>query len=157
MLGRALFTAEGRVRASRMVPTVIGLIAFALVGGLLVAFAPAAADTPAVFLALVSIGIATKLPLIAFIAWLVLRNREWPSRPPNWSRAEVHQIIEYIRAEATRATSHPNAAERLAYLRDEAWHVADRAADVDTPDAVALALELQALIEGERPATASAD
>lgn len=149
MLSRALFTTDGRIRRRRMVPTFIALAMLALLGGMLVAFAPAAADTRALFMTLIGLGIATKLPLIGLIAWLVLRNNEWPSRPPKWSRAEVGEIVDYIRQEAVRVSGRRDSVARLTYLRDEAWHVADRAEDAQTPEAVALALEIQALIEAE--------
>ncbi len=147
MLSRALFTPDGRIRRRRMIPTFIALVVLALLGSLLVTFAPAAADTPALFNALIGLGIASKLPLIALIAWLMLRNREWPSRPPNWSKDEVGEILDYIRSESARAEGREDATDRLTYLRDEAWHVADRAEDAQTPEAVALALEIQAAIE----------
>ena len=157
MLSQALFTPDGRIRRRRMVPTFVALVVLALVGGLIVAFAPAAADSPVLFVSLIGLGIASKLPLIGLIAWIMLRNREWPSRPPSWSQSEVGEIVDYIRQEAARAAGRPDSIARLTYLRHEAWHVADRATDAQTPQAVELALEIQAMVENEKGTSSRLD
>ena len=86
-----------------------------------------------------------KFPLVSLLWWFIVRNREWPVRPPRWSEEEVREILAYLVAEADRSRGLPDAPERLAYLRREAWNVADRAEGSVKVDAVDVALHIDQL------------
>lgn len=84
-----------------------------------------------------------KLPLLA-VAWWVISRRRDPQGGGGWTSEECREILDYLEAQAREAAGRPDAASRLAYFAREAWFVADRATDADTPAAVDTAV----LIEG---------
>ena len=83
-----------------------------------------------------------KFPLVALLWWFIARNKEWPVRPPKWSEKETKEILDYLVAEANRCRDLPDAPARLAYLRGEAWNVADRVNGDVKVDAVNVALHI---------------
>jgi hypothetical protein len=151
MLARWLWGPDGRVRMPRLVVLLAVLLSLALFGSGLVVLTPLLEGNQhlqslwvlfAVFL--------LKFPLIAFLWWLIVRNREWPGRPVRWSEDETHEILGYLRREARRAIDLPDGRARLEYLSVEAWHVADRAEGPTKADAVGVALEVDRLLEKAR-------
>ncbi len=150
MLERLLYHPSGMVRVRRMVVTVGILIALALAGTLLLAV------TPRIENSLLQTGwvlfavLLLKLPLVGLLCWIVMRHLELPTQRPRWSSDEVSEIIDYIRLEAARAEELPDAERRLAYLLGESWHVADRANGAQKGVAVAVALEIDARLQGRR-------
>lgn len=151
MLERFLFTPEGRIRVRRMLFTVIGLIAAALLGTVLLVITPVwngnqHMQTLWVFFAV----FVLKFPLVGFCWWLIVRNKEWPGRPVVWSADEVQEILEYLRTESRRAMELPDVQPRLVYLSGEAWHVADRAEGGLKADAVGVALEIDRMLREVR-------
>mgnify|MGYP003336940738 CR=1 FL=1 len=91
-----------------------------------------------------------KLPLIFVLWWLIARNPEWPGAPPTWTRAEQAEILDYISNEAKRVRTLPDALERLEYLSQEAWHVADRLEDHAKVDALTVALHVDLMAQRAR-------
>lgn len=145
-LNRYLFDADGRVRRTRMLVTVILLVVMALAGSLMLTTLALFVPNPPLGLAwLVLFVVVLKLPLIAFCGWLIYRNKEIPGVPVVWSGREVREILSYLSAQATASLSRPDAGARLAYLSREAWHVADQAEGVLKADAVGVALEIDRL------------
>jgi hypothetical protein len=151
MLARWLFGPDGRVRLPRLVVLLGSLVGLALFGSSLVVLTPLMEGNEhlqslwvlfAVFL--------LKFPLIAFLWWLIVRNKEWPGRPVVWTEHETAEILDYLRAEARRAMDLPDGRARLEYLSVEAWHVADRAQGPMKADAVGVALEVDRLLERAR-------
>ena len=142
-----LFDQHGRARRPRMLITVITLVVLAVAGSLLFTvmelFAPKLPLGPAW---LVFFVVLLKLPLIAFLGWLIYRNKEIPGVPVVWSNREVREILDYISTQAHASLGRPDAGARLAYLSGEAWHVADQAEDgALKADAVGVALEIDRL------------
>ena len=146
VLQRFLFTPEGRVRRNRMMGTVIGCVAVALFGsfGLVVTPVFAGHEHIQTLWVLFSVFLL-KFPLIALLWWFIIRNKEWPFQRPKWSAEETREILAYIVAEAERSLTLPDTDERLAYLRGEAWHVADRSHGELKADAVDVALRIDHL------------
>ena len=87
-----------------------------------------------------------KFPLVALLWWFIIRNKEWPVRPPKWSDEETHEILTYLVGEADRSMTLPDAPARLAYLQREAWNVADRVGGDLKVDAVDVALHIDQLL-----------
>jgi hypothetical protein len=145
-LNRYLFNADGRVRRTRMLVTVVTLVVMALAGSLM--FTAAALFVPNPPLApawMVLFVVVLKLPLIALCGWLIYRNKEIPGVPVVWRGREVREILAYLSAQATASLSRSDAGPRLAYLSREAWHVADQAEGELKADAVGVALEIDRL------------
>ncbi len=46
-----------------------------------------------------------KFPLVALLWWFIVRNKEWPVRPPVWSERETGDILTYLLAEADRVVT----------------------------------------------------
>ena len=132
------------MRRRRMIVTAIVLVGLAFGGSLvLVAFETVTPHPSTLVIAAVIAAFAVKLPLIALCGWLIYRNKEIPGVPVVWSADETREILEYLRAQARDAPNSPEAGPRLAYLAQEAWHVADQADDALKPEAVAVALEIR--------------
>ena len=91
-----------------------------------------------------------KLPLIFVLWWLIARNPEWPGTRPKWDTAEQAEILEYISNEAKRVRALPDAVERLEYLSQEAWHVADRIEGEAKVDALTVALHVDLMAQDAR-------
>jgi hypothetical protein len=85
-----------------------------------------------------------KLPLLAVMWWVISRRRD-PAGGGGWSSKECRQILAYLEEQARESAGRPDAATRLAYFAREAWFVADRATDADTPAAVDTAVLIEAM------------
>jgi len=135
-----------------MICLVATCVAFAIFGSLLLALTPTLADHEGLQTLWVLFSVfLLKFPLIALLCWFILRNKEWPVRPPKWSDKETREILDYLVAEADRSLALPDAAARLAYLRREAWNVADRVEDGELKvDAVNIALHMDRLLAPPR-------
>lgn len=141
---RFFFHPDGKVRTRRMTGVVIGLVALALLGSFLVTVAPVISHDAMQALWVLFAVFLLKLPLVALLFWLIIRNKEWPHKRPRWSDEEIGEILSYLLAESDRAMELPDAERRLAYLMGEAWHVADRAQGERKADAVGVALAIDA-------------
>ncbi len=106
-----------------------------------------------------------KLPLLGVMWWVISRRRD-PAGGGGWSSRECRQILAYLEEQARESAGRPDAATRLAYYAREAWFVADRATDADTPAAVDTAVLIEAMAaeagapvdrsRGDRPAGGTA-
>ena len=129
-----------------MIGTVAVTVALAIFGSFLLAVTPAFEGHHGLQIAWVLFAVALlKIPLIGLLWWFIVRNKEWPMKPPKWSDDEVAEILAYLESEAERALPLPDAPARLRYLRGEAWHVADRVGGERKLDAIAVALEIDRL------------
>lgn len=147
MLVRYLYTPEGKVRTPRMIGVVATTVVLAIFGSFLLAVTPSLSGHHGAQTAWVLFCVALlKLPLIGLLWWFIIRNKEWPVKPPRWSEGEASEILDYLVAEADRATALPDAPARLAYLRGEAWHVADRVEGEQKVDAIAVALRIDQMV-----------
>jgi hypothetical protein len=90
------------------------------------------------------------LPLIGILWWLIARNHEWPSTQPTWLPPEQAEILAYLENQAQQAAAMPDAVERLEYLSQEAWHVADRLDGNAKVDALTVALRIDLVRERAR-------
>lgn len=155
MLERFLYTPAGRVRVQRMFGVVIACIVLAIFGSFLLVVTPVLADHEGIQTLWVLFSVfLLKFPLVALLWWLILRNKEWPVKPPKWSDEETREILRYLVGEADRSLTLPDAAARLAYLQREAWNVADRVGGDLKVDAVDVALHIdQLLVQQTRRST----
>ena len=142
MVGRWLFDEHGKARPRRMVGVVATTVFFALGGSFLLAITPAITDPTLQSVWVLFVVFVLKFPLVAFLWWLIWRNKEWPMKPPIWSEEESREILHYLVREAERSKTLPDAPARLAYLSGEAWHVADRVEGEIKVDAVDVALHI---------------
>lgn len=150
MVYRFLYTPEGTVRRRRMLLTVIGCVGVALFGSFLLALTPMFGDHQHLQTLWVIFSVfLLKFPLVGLLWWFIVRNKEWPYQQPKWSAAETREILAYLRGEAERSLALADAPERLAYLQQEAWHVADRSEGELKAEAVETALTIGRL--GIRP------
>lgn len=146
MLRRFLYTPTGRVRVRRLIGVLVATIGLAIFGSFLLALTPVLSGHEGLQTLWVLFCVfLLKFPLVSLLWWFIVRNKEWPVRPPRWSEAEVREILAYLVAEADRSLALPDAPERLAYLRGEAWNVADRAEGAVKVDAVDVALHIDQL------------
>lgn len=146
MLARFLYDPEGRVRVRRMIAVVATCICLALFGTFFLVLTPALGDHEGLQTAWVLFSVfLLKFPLVALLWWFIARNKEWPVRPPRWSARETREILAFLVAEADRCRGMPDAPARLAYLRGEAWNVADRVSGDLKVDAVGVALHIDDL------------
>lgn len=147
MLERFLFTSEGHVRIRHMVLLVGSCVALALFGSFLLVLTPLMADHEGIQTLWVLFSVfLLKFPLVSLAFWFILRNTEWPVRPPKWSEREAREILAYLVSEADRVAPMPDAPARLAYLQREAWNVADRVGGEVKVDAVDTALRIDGML-----------
>jgi hypothetical protein len=147
MLQSFLYTPEGRVRVPRMIGVVVTTVVFALFGSFLLVVTPVFSGHEGVQTAWVLFSVfLLKFPLVCLLWWFIVRNKEWPVRPPKWSDRETGDILAYIVAEADRSLPLPDAEARLTYLQGEAWNVADRVGGERKVDAVNVALHIDELL-----------
>lgn len=126
-----------------MMGTVITCIAFALFGSFGLVVTPAFDGNNHVQTLWVIFSVfLLKFPLVGLLWWFIVRNKEWPFQRPRWSPEETREILDYIQGEAERSMLLSDARDRLAYLRGEAWHVADRTSGTLKADAVDLAVRI---------------
>jgi hypothetical protein len=146
VLERFLYTPEGRVRVPRMFAVVISCVALAIFGSLLLVLTPVLADHEGIQTLWVLFSVfLLKFPLVCLLWWFIIRNKEWPVRPPKWSEDETREILDYLVSEAKRSMDLPDSPARLAYLQREAWNVADRVEGELKADAVDVAVRIDAL------------
>ena len=132
-------------------PAVLVSLVLALFGTVLIVWTPDVASNGGVrTLYVLVVVFALKFPLIAILWWLIARNPEWPGKRPTWLPAEQAEILAYLEREARRAAELPDAIERLEYLSQEAWHVADRLGGEAKVDALTVALRIDLVRERAR-------
>ena len=147
MLQRFLYAPDGRVRVPRMIAVLASTTLFALFGSFLLVVTPIFSGHEGVQTIWVLFSVfLLKFPLVSLLWWFIVRNKEWPVRPPKWSDRETSEILAYIVAEADRALPLPDAEARLTYLQGEAWNVADRVGGERKVDAVNVALHIDELL-----------
>jgi hypothetical protein len=147
MLQRYLYTPEGRVIVPRMLGVVVATLVCAIFGSFLLVVTPVLSDHEGVRTAWVLFSVfLLKFPLVALLWWFIVRNKEWPVKPPTWSDRETGDILAFLLTEADRALLLPDAEARLTYLRGEAWNVADRVGGDRKLDAVDVALHIDELM-----------
>ncbi len=130
----------------RVVPTLLVALLLALFGTALLIWAPGVPGPAWARGAYVMfVVIALKVPLITVLWWLIARNREWPGARPQWLPPESAEILAYLETQARRAAELPDAADRLRYLSEEAWHVADRLEGDAKVDALTVALRIDGM------------
>lgn len=135
------------MRVRRMILLVGSCVVLALFGSFLLVLTPLMSDNEGVQTLWVLFSVFTlKFPLVSLAFWFILRNTEWPVRPPKWSEREAREILAYLVSEADRVAGMPDAPARLAYLQREAWNVADRVGGELKVDAVGTALQIDALL-----------
>jgi hypothetical protein len=153
MLARFLYTPSGRVRVRRMVGVVAAAVGLAIFGSFLLVLTPVIGrghEGIQTVWVLFSVFLL-KFPLVSLLWWFIVRNKEWPVRPPKWSAGEAREIMRYLVREADRSRELPDAPARLAYLQREAWNVADRVGGELKVDAVNVALHIDQLLVQPRP------
>lgn len=151
MLQRFLYTPDGQVIVPRMIGVVASTIVFAMFGSFLLVVTPVFSGHEGVQTIWVLFSVfLLKFPLVSLLWWFIVRNKEWPVRPPTWSDRETGDILDYLVAEADRALPLPDAEARLVYLQGEAWNVADRVGGERKVDAVNVALHIDQLLARPR-------
>src|SRR5262245_42174603 len=126
---------------------VITCVALAIFGTFLLVLTPVLADHEGIQTLWVLFSVfLLKFPLVCLLWWFIVRNKEWPVRPPKWSDDETREILAYLVGEAERSMPLPDAPARLAYLQREAWNVADRVGGEVKVDAVDVALHLHHML-----------
>jgi hypothetical protein len=151
MLQRFLYTPDGHVIVPRMLGVVVTTLLFAIFGSFLLVVTPVLGGHEGVQTIWVLFSVfLLKFPLVALLWWFIVRNKEWPVRPPAWSERETGDILAYLVAEADRVTILPDAEARLQYLQGEAWNVADRVGGDRKVDAVNVALHIDQILGGLR-------
>lgn len=149
MLERFLYTPAGRVRTARMFVVVAACVALAIFGSFLLVVTPVLGDHEGLQTLWVLFSVfLLKFPLVSLLWWFIVRNKEWPVKPPKWSDDETREILTYLVNEADRSMTLPDAPARLAYLQREAWNVADRVGGEMKVDAVDVALHIDQLLTG---------
>lgn len=134
-----------------MIPAVVVSVILAIFGTVLLVIAPSIPGPGWLKGAYVLfVVVALKLPLIAILWWLIARNPEWPGARPTWLPPEQAEILAYLEREAKRAPVLPDSVERLEYLSQEAWHVADRLDGEAKVDALTVALRIDLVCEQAR-------
>lgn len=134
----------GDVRTIVLIGVVVGAAALTAVGTY-AALLAADLGTPealAIWAGVAFVGI--KIPLLVMVWWLISRRRD-PVGGGGWESRECREILDYLEVQAREAAAKPDAADRLAYFAREAWFVADRASDADTPAAVDTAVLIEAM------------
>ncbi len=151
MLERFLYRPDGRMHVGRMIGLAVTTVAFALFGSFLLVVTPLLSGHEGLRTLWVLFSVfLLKFPLVGLLWWFIVKNKEWPVRPPIWDDRETREILDYLVAEADRVRLLPDAEARLGYLRTEAWNVADRVGGDAKVDAVDVALHLDQLLSRPR-------
>jgi hypothetical protein len=141
-------------RGDLHLPRVLLLVSLSVAtigAGTFAALLAAGAGQPKVLgLWIVGAFLVIKVPLLAVLWWVMGRHVERGGS--SWSGDECGRILAYLEDEAAKSLDKPDAGARLAYFAREAWNVADQARDEDRPEAVAVALRIDALAARHRPA-----
>lgn len=134
-----------------MIALAASAIAFAMFGSFLLVVTPLFSGNEGMQTAWVLFSVfLLKFPLVLLLWWFIVKNKEWPVRPPKWTDRETREILDFLMVEADRALPLPDADARLAYLLGEAWNVADRVAGEIKVDAVGVALHIDQLLSQPR-------
>ena len=129
--------------ARRVVPVIAITLVMAIFGTVLVILTPDLGGPPWLKGTYVLfVVVALKLPLLSVLWWLIARNPERPVARATWQPDEQVEILTYLDNEAVRVREMPDAVERLEYLSQEAWHVADRLEGEAKVDALTVALRV---------------
>ena len=129
--------------ARRVVPVIAITLVMAIFGTVLVVLTPDLGGPPWLMGTYVLlVVVALKLPLLSVLWWLIARNPERPVARATWQPDEQVEILTYLDNEAVRVREMPDAVERLEYLSQEAWHVADRLEGEAKVDALTVALRV---------------
>jgi hypothetical protein len=171
VLQRFLYTPAGRVRVGRMFGVVISCIVLAIFGSFLLVLTPALSDHEGLQTLWVLFSVfLLKFPLVCLLWWFIVRNKEWPVRPPKWSDDETREILTYLVAEADRSMALPDAPPRsygrlVAHLKSAvlagdgeagaAWVLGELDGACDSPTSC-YALAVAALVAGDDPLAAEA-
>ncbi len=143
-LALAFTDRHGDLRTPVLVAAMMG-VAMILSVGMFVALLAAGAGSPETLAAwIVAAFILIKLPFLGVAWWVIARKRD-PAGGGGWDHRETAEILAYLEREAHEAAGRPDAATRLAYFAREAWFVADRATDEETPAAVDTAVMIEAM------------
>lgn len=148
---RALTLPDGTLRLRRVVILAAVGAVLAFSGTFLVMAAPTVSSNDVVrTIWVLGAVFVLKLPLIALLWWLIMRNKEWPGQPVVWGPAEQREILGYIEEQARFAVTQPDAEQRLDYLSKEAWQVADSLHGEAKVDALTTALRVDSMAAGRR-------
>jgi hypothetical protein len=134
----------------RVVPAILVSLVLALFGTVFLVWAPDIGIGWLRATYVLFVVVVLKLPLIGILWWLIARNHEWPSTQPTWLPPEQAEILAYLENQAQQAAAMPDAVERLEYLSQEAWHVADRLDGNAKVDALTVALRIDLVRERAR-------
>lgn len=135
---------DGDLRATPLIGVVMGAALILGVGTYAGLLAADAGSPGTLAIWVVSALVLIKLPLLGVMWWVIARRRD-PAGGGGWSSRECRQILAYLEEQARESAGRPDAATRLAYYAREAWFVADRATDADTPAAVDTAVLIEAM------------
>lgn len=127
----------------RVIPAILIALVLAIFGTVLVTLTQEVTSTRWMQAAYVLVVVvALKFPLLAILWWLIARNSDWPGTGVNYTPDDQAQIFAYLESEAQRAEQMPDAIARLAYLSQEAWHLADHLEGHAKVDALTVALRV---------------
>jgi hypothetical protein len=147
--GSLLLDARGNPRTL----VILGIVAFALmvlsIGSFAALLAAGTGSPEALAIWVVAALVVIKVPLLIMVWWLLGRRKE-PVGGGGWRTDECEEILRYLEEQARASAGLGDAGARLAYYSREAWYVADAAADVDKPAAVAVALRIDAMATAAR-------
>ena len=135
----------------RVVPVIAITLIMAIFGTVLVVLTPDLDGPPWLkSIYVLFVVVALKLPLLSVLWWLIARNPERPGARATWHSDEQAEILTYLDNEAARVRGMPDAVERLEYLSQEAWHVADRLEGEAKVDALTVALRVDLICSQAR-------
>jgi hypothetical protein len=141
---RAFTDRRGDLRTTLLIGLTAG-VAVVLALGMFVSLLIADAGSPGALAAWVTAAfLFVKVPFLMVMWWILTRRRDAPGGG-GWSSTETGEILAYLEREARASVGRPDAAARLAYFAREAWFVADRADDAETPAAVDTAVLIEAM------------
>ena len=141
---------RGRLRTYPTLGLIAALVLFIGLATSLILLAATSISPAVLALGTLAILVLVKVPLLGMVWWLMGRHMEKPGRTA-WDADERREILDYLEREAARVATLPDAGERLAFLRQEAWRVADRAPPEDKAAAAATALRISAIASPRQP------
>jgi len=153
--GSLLLDARGNPRTL----VILGIVAFALmvlsIGSFVALLAAGTGSPETLAIWVIAALVVIKIPLLILVWWLLGRRKE-PVGGGGWRTEECEEILRYLEEQARASLGLEDAGARLAYYSREAWYVADAAADVDKPAAVAVALRIDAMATAQRTGSGQA-
>ncbi len=141
---RAFADRDGNLRTGLLLSLTAAAIVVLALGmfGALLAAGAGSPETLAVWVTAAFLFV--KVPFLMVVWWILSRRRD-PPGGGGWSSGETGEILAYLEEQARASVGRPDAASRLGYFAREAWFVADRADDADTPAAVDTAVMIEAM------------